>query len=203
MSANGGQVVILNGTSSSGKTTLARALQVAMDEPYLEAGLDRFLWALPARYLNTGLWHEVFRYDWPPDGDPAGLVIRPGPVGDKLVAGMHQAVAALARAGNNVVADHVLLDPSWLTDCARALDGCRVLFVGVVCRPEVLEARERARGDRTLGQAGAQVGPVHAHGAYDLEVDTAELDPVAAADVIRRTLAEQPRDQESVLARFR
>ncbi|MDP9364512.1 MAG: chloramphenicol phosphotransferase, partial [Chloroflexota bacterium] len=129
MSADGGQVVILNGTSSSGKTTLARALQAAMDEPYLEAGLDRFLWALPARYLNTALWHEVFRYDRPPDGDPAGLVIRPGPVGDWLAAGMHQAIAALARAGTNVVADHVLLDPAWLANCVRTLEGCRVLFV--------------------------------------------------------------------------
>ncbi|MDP9365585.1 MAG: chloramphenicol phosphotransferase CPT family protein, partial [Chloroflexota bacterium] len=61
---------------------------------------------------------------------------------------------------------------------------------------------ERARGDRTLGQARAQLGPVHAHDAYDLEVDTARLDP-AAADVIRRALAERPRDQESVLACFR
>ena len=203
MSADGGQIVILNGTSSSGKTTLARALQATLDEPHLEAGLDRFLWALPAPYLNTSLWHEVFRYDWPPDGDPAGLVIRPGPLGDRPVAGMYRAIAALARAGNNVVADHVLLDADWLTDCARALDGCRVLFVGVVCPLDVLEERERARGDRTLGQARAQYGPVHAHGAYDLEVDTSRLDPVACAEHVRRALAARPPDHASVLARFR
>ncbi len=203
MSTDSVQIVILNGTSSSGKTTLARALQAILDEPYLEAGLDRFLWALPARYLNTSLWHEVFRYDWPPDGDPAGPVIRPGPLGDRLVAGMHRAIAALTRAGNNVVADHVLLDAGWLTDCARALKDCRVLFVGVVCPLDVLEERERSRGDRTLGQARAQFGLVHAHGAYDLEVDTSRLDPVACAERIRHALATWPPEHESVLARFR
>jgi chloramphenicol 3-O phosphotransferase len=121
MLPDGGQVVILNGASCSGKSTLAWAPQATPDEPYLEAGLGRFLWSLPARYLNTAHWHEVFQYHRPPDGDPAGLVIRPGPAGDRLVAGMHWAIAALARTGSNVVADHVLLEPAGLADCARTL----------------------------------------------------------------------------------
>lgn len=54
----------------------------------------------------------------------------------------------------------------------------------------MLAERERLRGDRTLGQALAQVPVVHAHGAYDLEVDTSTLDPERAADVVLSWLAD-------------
>ncbi|MEV1042213.1 hypothetical protein AB0J01_37190, partial [Streptomyces sp. NPDC050204] len=35
-----GHVIFLNGTSSAGKTTLARAIQEESDEPYLYWGID-------------------------------------------------------------------------------------------------------------------------------------------------------------------
>jgi chloramphenicol 3-O-phosphotransferase len=35
---NKGTIIILNGTSSSGKTSIVRAPQEALDEPYLDAG---------------------------------------------------------------------------------------------------------------------------------------------------------------------
>jgi chloramphenicol 3-O-phosphotransferase len=54
-----GTVIILNGTSSSGKSSILRALQDLIEVPLLDAGLDRFLWMLPRRYLNRPLWDEV------------------------------------------------------------------------------------------------------------------------------------------------
>ena len=59
---NKGTIIILNGTSSSGKTSIVKALQEVLDEPYLDAGIDKFLFMLPKRYLNEPLWHQVFDY---------------------------------------------------------------------------------------------------------------------------------------------
>ena len=56
------RIVLLNGTSSSGKTTLVRALQDRLPDPWLELGIDRFVFALPRRYLSQPGWSEVFRY---------------------------------------------------------------------------------------------------------------------------------------------
>lgn len=54
---------------------------------------------LPKRYLNDpALWRQVM------------TPTRSGPIGMQLIAGMHRSIAALAAAGNNVVADHVLID---------------------------------------------------------------------------------------------
>jgi phospho-2-dehydro-3-deoxyheptonate aldolase len=46
-----GSVILLNGTSSAGKSTLASAVQEVMDAPYLHLGIDLFFDALPQRYV--------------------------------------------------------------------------------------------------------------------------------------------------------
>jgi chloramphenicol 3-O phosphotransferase len=156
-----GKIIILNGTSSSGKTSIVKALQEILDEPYVDAGIDKFIWMLPERYLDRPLWDEVL-----------GLATQAGAVGHRLMSGMHQAIAALSRTGNNVVADHVLVEPEWLQECVALFSDQPAYLVAVRCPLQVLEQRERARKNRTWGQARAQFGLVHAHGIYDLEVDT-------------------------------
>jgi chloramphenicol 3-O phosphotransferase len=165
-----GTVVIINGTSSSGKTSIVRAFQGLMDEPYLDAGIDRFIWMLPKRYLDRPLWDEVL-----------GLASHPGHVGCRLMSGMHRAIADLAAAGNNIVADHVLVEPAWLDECVRLFAPFAAYLVGIRCPLPVLEGRERLRKDRTLGQARAQFSLVHAHGIYDVKVDTSILTPEECA----------------------
>lgn len=165
-----GTIVILNGTSSSGKTSIVKALQTLLDEPHLDAGIDRFIWMLPKRYLDRPLWDEVL-----------GLASRAGTAGHRLISGMHHAIVEIAAAGNNVIADHVLVEPAWLDECVRLFSPLNAYFVGVRCPIEVLEERERSRKDRTLGQARAQYGLVHAHGIYDVEVDTSLLNPEECA----------------------
>lgn len=100
----------MNGASSSGKTSILQALQDSLEEPYLNAGIDPFIWMLPERYLERPLWDEVL-----------GLAIEAGEPGRRLFSGMHHAIAGLARAGNHVLADHVLVVRAWLEECARLI----------------------------------------------------------------------------------
>jgi chloramphenicol 3-O phosphotransferase len=156
-----GTIIILNGTSSSGKSSLVLALQKILPEPFLDSGIDKFIWMLPERYLDRPLWDEVL-----------GLATQAGSVGHKLMAGMHYAIAALSRTGNNVIADHVLVEPKWLQECASLFSELPAFFIAVRCPLEIVEQREKARKNRTLGQASVQFDIVHAHGIYDFEVDT-------------------------------
>jgi chloramphenicol 3-O phosphotransferase len=172
-----GTVLILNGASSSGKTALVRALQDRLTEPFLDAGLDRFLWMLPRRYLERPLWDGVL-----------GLATEAGPDGHRLVMGMHRAIQSLSLAGIHVVADHVLVEMAWVQDCASLLAALPAYLIGVRCPLEVLEQRERQRRDRTLGQARAQHAIVHAHGVYDLQVDTSLHSPEECAGQVEAFL---------------
>lgn len=176
-----GTIVVLNGASSSGKTSLVKALQAILERPFLDAGMDRFLWMLPKRYLDQPLWDDVL-----------GLAVRAGATGHLLVSGMHHAIAALSRTGNHVLADHVLVEPGWLAECARLFSDLPAYLVAVHCPLEVLERRERERSNRTLGQARAQFDLVHAHDTYDFSVDTSLSGPEECARQIRCFLAENP-----------
>ena len=172
-----GNIIILNGTSSSGKTSVLRALQNLLDEPYLEAGIDKFIWMLPKRYLDRPLWDDVL-----------GRASEAGATGEQLVMSMHRAMRALALSGSNVLADHVLVEPEWVKDAASLFHDLPAYLVGIRCPLEVLEERERARRDRTLGQARLQYNLVHAHGVYDVEVDTSSHTPEECAQIILQRL---------------
>lgn len=176
-----GNILILNGASSSGKTCILEELQTLLTEPYLNAGIDKFIWMLPERYLDRPLWDNVL-----------GRATQAGEMGLHLFSGMHRAIAALSRAGLNVLADHVLVEPAWVQECATLFAGLPAYLIGIRCPLEVLEGRERSRKDRTLGQARLQFERVHAHGIYDFEVDTSQSSPEECARLIQEHIRRHP-----------
>jgi len=177
-----GRVVLLHGTSSSGKTTVARAVQRQSDVPWVRLGIDAFWNAIDERWMEHGprasegfLWTE-------------NATIVPGPVGQRLAAGMRAALATFARAGNDLLVDDVFIDPAWPDEWRRELADLELLLVGVVAPLHVLEARERARGNRIFGEARAQVDVIHRGIEYDLIVDTSRQSPEDCARSILAAL---------------
>jgi chloramphenicol 3-O phosphotransferase len=176
-----GTIIILNGTSSSGKTSIVKALQLILEKPFLEAGLDKFIFMLPEAYLERPNWDDVL-----------GLADKAGTLGHMLVNGMHNAIEALSLAGINVIADHVLVEPAWLEDCVNRFIEYPTYFIGVKCPLEVLEKREKARKNRTAGQAKLQHGIVHRGCVYDLEVDTSRSTADECATAIKAYIHQNP-----------
>ncbi len=175
-----GTIIIINGASSSGKTSIIRALQDLLPDPYLEAGIDKFIFMMPKRYLDRPLWDDVL-----------GLADHAGQAGRKLVMGMHRAVAALSQSGCNVLVDHVLVEGSWVRDCANLFCDLPAYLVGIQCPLEILEQREAGRKNRTLGQARLQYPVIHAYSVYDLEVNTALYSPQACSQQILEMVSYQ------------
>ncbi len=175
-----GTIIILNGPSSSGKTSILRELQNMLEEPFLEAGIDKFIWMLPKRYLNRPLWDDVL-----------GKADTAGQYGHQLVTGMHRAIEVLSLSGLNVLADHVLVEESWRRDCAVRFGRLPAFLVGIRCPLEVLEEREKERRDRTLGQARLQYGVIHEPGFYDVEVDTSRNSVRECARLVAEQLTAQ------------
>ena len=188
-----GEVIVLNGASSAGKSTLAVALQaelIAAGECWFVWAVDDFLAKLPEAWLG---YFEVgdhadegVRFDRVGDA----IELRTGPIGDGLFAVYRETIGRLARAGLNVIVDEVILTESGWLDWQRQLDGLSVQWVRVECPLAVIEQREGDRGNRLIGMARSQLRTVHRFPAYDVAIDTAELTPAAAA---RRILeARQP-----------
>jgi chloramphenicol 3-O phosphotransferase len=176
------RIVLLNGVGSVGKSSIARALQTITAEPFLHVQMDAFLEMLPAAYQEhpDGFTYETI-YE---DGQPL-VVIRAGPVGERTMRGMRHAIAAMAAQGNNLIVDEVLTG-SEKAEYADLLAAFDLFMVGVFAPLDVLEARERQRGDRLIGLARWQYGRVHEGMTYDLEVDTSLATPMECAELIKQ-----------------
>ncbi len=173
-----GNIIFLNGTSSSGKTSIAKTLQQILDEPYLCCSVDSFLtMLLPEKYISPDETDEISEED---------VEILQALI-PKIVSGMHHCIQALASEGINLIVDHVLQSPAWLNDCVVLLADFPVFFVGVQCPLEELERRERGR-NREQGLARRQFDVVHAHQVYDVEVDTFAHSPIKCALQIKEAL---------------
>ncbi|MEH6490250.1 chloramphenicol phosphotransferase CPT family protein [Hyphomonas oceanitis] len=171
------KVVILNGTSSAGKTTLARALQAVAEQPFLHVQMDTFLEMMPLRYAH----HPEGLRILPLEGiNPPEVMIKTGPYATRVLRGMRHAIAAMANEGLNLIVDDVMLDKEQ-DEYQALLASHDVTFVKVYATLEASERREVARGDREIGQVRWQYGRVHAHVRYDLEVDTTASTPETCA----------------------
>src|SRR5262249_41173567 len=115
--------------------------------PFLHIEMDAFLEMMPQRYWDhpEGLVFETIQ-----EGGKPSVVIHSGPVAERTFRGMRHAIAALARAGNNLIIDDVMLGDE-LAEYTELLADFRLHVVGVLAPLDVLEARERARGDRLIG----------------------------------------------------
>jgi chloramphenicol 3-O phosphotransferase len=187
-----GSVIFLNGSSSSGKTTLALALQEVLTEPFIHVALDQFRDGMPAAYrgLNSppGTCGHAGLNVVPIHRDGVSFTdIQFGPMGLTMLKGMRRAIAALATAANNVIIDDIIMQPDFLSDYVQVLQPFDVLFVAVRCPLAEINRREAARPGRFPGTALGHFDVVHAHGTYDVEVDTSRQTPAdCAADVVQR-----------------
>jgi chloramphenicol 3-O phosphotransferase len=184
--------VILNGASSSGKTTIAtgfRDQRAAVGDFWLLIGIDDFLSKIPIEWKSAGpdrgrFAAEGIRFEMRQPG-PA---VRVGSVGRRVLRAYQAGIAAAAHVGLNVIVDEVVIDRASWDDWNSALAGLDVVWVGIRCSPEVAEERNRARGDRFVGLARALSATVHRDARYDLEIDTTTRSPDEALSQLTQGL---------------
>ena len=153
-----GQIILINGASSSGKSTLARAVQRQIDQPF---------WHLSIDHLRES---GVLPLDRVRAGDFVWSSMRPA-----FFQGFHNALPAIAEAGNNIIVDHIIETRVWMNTLLRLLSPFDVYFVGIHCPLDELERRERARGDRRIGDARNDFDTIHEFAIYDVELDSTKL----------------------------
>jgi chloramphenicol 3-O phosphotransferase len=180
------RVIILNGVGSVGKSATAAALQAITSEPFLHIAMDAFIDMLPVGMFGhpDGLIFEVTQHQ-----DRPSVAIRSGPVLQRAMQGMRHAVAAMAEQGNNLIVDEVMIGPAKAQHYRTLLARFDVRLVGLFAPLDVLEARERARGNRQPGLARWQFDRVHRGMSYDLEIDAAVATPPEIARTIRDAFA--------------
>ena len=175
-------VVLLNGVSSVGKGSVAKALQRIAARPMLHVQMDAFLEMMPPGTFGDP---AGYTFETRQEAGKPVTAIASGPILETALAAMRAAVGAMAEAGADLVVDEVMWEPAALADYRRRLAAHAFHVVGLFAPLEVIERREKARGDRTLGLARWQYDKVHGGMAYDLELDTSLASPDGLAGLIK------------------
>lgn len=147
-----GKVIVLNGTSSSGKSTLAKKIQSISTDVYLHLTLDMF-------------------WDMTPVQIPASSKHFPN-----MKKAMAKAAKGLSDTGHNVIIDIIFCGKKTQQEFVDELGSVNLFFIKVECPISELKRRESERGDRALGLAESQLANTHMGVRYDLELNTSTED---------------------------
>jgi len=149
------QVIFLHGASSSGKTRIAKALQMRIEKPF---------WHISINHLRDAGVLPMARFN---NGDFSWSEVRPA-----FFRGFHGSLKAYADAGNSFILEHILETEEWLRTLVNLFASHDVFFVAIHCPIETLVERERARGDRRVGSAKHDFETVHFGKRYDIELQS-------------------------------
>lgn len=165
-----GNIILLNGASSAGKTTLCKHIRDIIPAPFIHFSLDFIMFdadVLPKKRNVPELgitWKQM----------------RPN-----IFEGFYRCLPAFLSAGNNLLVDIIIENENQKERLLELLSTYDAFFVGVHCSLEVLWEREKTRGDRRVGDAEQDFKTVHSFLNYDLEINSE-----AAAEVNSQIVVE-------------
>lgn len=185
-------IILLNGTSSAGKTTIAKIMQEKYPGIFLLYGIDNV--------VQTAF---PLKCDYPPFNEQAIKVtvseINGQPAAKLSVSPymypVYKAAVSfyktLSRSGYDIIVDEVLFDENRVSHYFELLSGEKVYFIGVKPSKEVVIQREIERKDRFRGLAAGLYDEVYDPAfTYDLLLDPGQLSPEECADKILKYIAE-------------
>lgn len=145
-----GKLILINGASSVGKTSLCRAFQDNMDDMWVRLGIDHFWFIMPpnklvltpqqdAEYfiLNKHIDKDGYQYD----------EFLPGPKANKVVKAGFHSLSAYLDIGINIISDQIFWSWDWVCSAMEKLENYHVLMIKLVVEDNVGIQRESLRGE--------------------------------------------------------
>ena len=190
-----GIVIILNGPSASGKSSVQNEFQsLMMPNLWVKHGIDS-LFDQPLPDItpeNLALWQTKNPIRWikitKHEDQNNIMTLFVGDQGDKVAYGMNGAIAAYAQNGNNVIMDYIAYKKQWMHDLQKKLKKSKTYFIKINAPLDVLEQREQSRGTSPIGHARSHYDTVHWDIVYDLEIDSSKQNPHEIAQRIKEFL---------------
>lgn len=166
-----GRIVYLSGLTSTGKSSIVRALQARMDCLWCALSFDLFEETLP-------VWAST---------DDALYA--------KAIRAMYDAAKSLSDQGLDVLLDGLVMNLPGLAPHYRAVEetfaGYPLTLVQAACPLDELRRRNIARGDRRPEQSEQQAKLVDPGAKYDLVLDTSARTPEQCAQALLDALRQR------------
>lgn len=190
-----GTVIILNGPSAAGKTSIQKEFQkLMMPQLWLKLGIDNlFDNPMPEINLeNLTFWQSKNPIRWVETThdkeNNTVITLFTGSEGEKVGYAMNSAIADYAKNGCNCIVDYIAYKKEWLDDLYQKLKDVKTCWVKVNVPLHILEEREIARGTSPKGHARSHYETVFWDIKYDLEVSSDQNSAYEIAQKIKAFL---------------
>ena len=164
---SGNKLILLNGPSSAGKSTIAAELR----EKLRRCGADPAVISID-HYMKIGTDEEIWEDDV-----------------FEIMPDMCRDITPALRQGKWVIVDHVITSERIYEALRKAAEGFGTVEVLVSCSLETLRKREKERGNRFPGSAETSLRYLYPADGYDLRIDSGKTGPAASAERILAFLA--------------
>jgi chloramphenicol 3-O phosphotransferase len=139
-------VIILNGASSSGKSSIAQELQTILPQNYLHIGIDTFISMMPLKANKlqiSDIASDGFYFKLENTHGNNVNKFQSGDYGKKINNAYHSTVKHLADLGLKIIVDDVMDGRFEQKEWNFMLGETKILYVGVKCSQETLTNREK------------------------------------------------------------
>lgn len=177
-------VVVLNGPSASGKSSIQKDFQyLMMPNLWIKHGIDS-LFDGPMPNItpeNMDFWQTENPIRWvttsKDNQNNSIITLHVGKQGQQVAYGMNSAIVAYAQSGCNIIVDYIAYQKEWADDLQAKLKEASITtyWVKITLPLSVLEQREAARATSPQGHARSHYNTVYHDISYDLELDTSKL----------------------------
>jgi len=174
-----GTVIILNGPSGSGKSSVQKEFQkLCMPNLWIKVGIDNLFDNVMPEITpeNMSFWQSENPIRWietSKDKEENPIVtLFVGKQGEQVAYAMNSAIAAYAKNGCNVIVDYIAYKKEWFADLQQKLASIKTYYIAVEIPLEILEQREAARGTSPKGHARSHYFYVYGDKKYDLTVNS-------------------------------
>lgn len=161
-----GKLIILNGPSCVGKTTLAVTFQNTVSETYYRLSIDDYLCMVPESKLYLG----------------DGINIR------NAIHFMHSSIRLLLEEEINVIVDMIYLQKygteSVVDECRNFFKNYDVMMIKLKCELKELKRRAEIRKNRDFNDIQRQIAMQFPDEAFDVVLDTFQYNVEECVDFI-------------------
>ena len=163
--------IVLHGTTSAGKSSLAKALQSNSKTPVFHISMDAFACMANRADMRSEVeLDQAFKLH---------------------CQNLQTTLQTVSESHFDIVLDLVLRDEPAFVACLNALSSRKTFVIGVHCPLEILEQRERTRQDRAIGMAREQFGHATYDREYSMRLDTSTVTAEQGAQLIREFVESQ------------
>lgn len=161
-------MILLNGPSSAGKSTVSRELQKILQNNGVKSiilSIDDYMITDPKETI-----YEDDIYD--------------------IMPAMGQDITNAINRGETIIVDHAITSERIWNSVMEAVKNGRIFTVKVTCDIEILRKREVERGDRCPGSAEASLEYLWPKEGYDLCIDNGRVSALENAETIINQMQE-------------